>query len=177
MKDVILGAESIGDLRKFSFNQTQIAAARYLLRDIETGEVIETIPEWFHRVASHVVLGSIMYDEEIYDKEPKYIRKTRFVEDVDYKPKNLGSYQVEIIVRKYNELVNHTKHHVTKIVEIIDKKLIKKYEYLYRQYYDFMHDGVFEPNTPTLLNFGTQNRMWECVSSCIRINLEGTIRH
>ena len=57
MKDVILGAESIKDLRKFSFNQTQIAAARYLLRDIKTGEVIETIPEWFHRVASHVVLG------------------------------------------------------------------------------------------------------------------------
>ena len=76
MKDVILGAESIGDLRKFSFNQTQIAAARYLLRDIETGEVIETIPEWFHRVASHVVLGSIMYDDSIYSRE-KVVKKSK----------------------------------------------------------------------------------------------------
>lgn len=155
LKDIINGAESIKNLRKFSFNQTQIAAARYLLRDLETGDIIESIPDWFHRVASHVVLGTIMYDEEIYDKEDKYIRKPKTIDNIDYKPKNLGQYQIQIIVDKYNELVGHMKSNFHSVLKTIDTKLYEKYNYLYKKYYDFMHEGVFEPNTPTLLNFGT----------------------
>ncbi len=154
MKDVILGATSIGELRKFSFNQTQIAAARYLLRNVETGEVIETIPEWFHRVASHVVLGSIMYDEEIYSKEnitSKRKKKTAYGK-IGHP---ISRYKLDIILNKYQELSEHMKYSFLKTLKIITTKLFKKYEYLYRDYYNFMYQGIFEPNTPTLLNAGT----------------------
>jgi ribonucleoside-diphosphate reductase alpha chain len=175
LKDVILGAGSIRDLRKFSFNQTQIAAARYLLRNVETGEITETIPQWFDRVASHVVLGSIMYDEEIYSKEELSKEKyTKRVKDIDGKvvrirTNKLGDFQFKIILEKYNELIKHMKYTLKKTCEIIDKKLIDKYNHLYKQYYDFMYQGIFEPNTPTLLNMGTPSGAG---SACFTIKVD-----
>ncbi len=178
MKDVILGAGSIKDLRKFSFNQTQIAAARYLLRDVKTGDVIETIPEWFHRVASHVVLGSIMYDEEIYSKE-EFNRKKIPENKILKIPTStlIGDFQFKIIIEKYNELNNHMKHSLKKTVDIIGKKLLSKYNYLYKQYYDFMYEGIFEPNTPTLLNMGTPSGAGSaCFTIAVEDNMESIMK-
>jgi ribonucleoside-diphosphate reductase alpha chain len=176
MKDVILGAESIRNLKKFSINQTQIAAARYLLRNIETGDIIETIPEWFHRVASHVVLGSIIYDEEIYSKEELSSNK-RSKRPIICSTKNIGDYQLDIIKRKHTELFSHMKFGFVKTLKIIDEKLIDKYNYLYRQYYDFMYQGIFEPNTPTLLNMGTPSGAGSaCFTIEVKDNMESIMK-
>src|SRR5580765_869498 len=176
MKDV-MNMHHMRELRKYSSNQTSIAASRYLLRDIETGEVIENLHEWRHRVASHVFIGTVMYDEDIYEKDGNYIRKTRFIDDIDYKPKNLTEYQVEIILRKYNELIPHMKTNVHEILKLIDKKLIKKYNYLYKQYFDFMYDGIFQPNTPTLMNMGTPRGAGSaCFTIAINDNMESIMK-
>ena len=100
-------------------------------------------------------LDSIMYDEEIYDKEIKYNRNPPKYINNNHKPRNLGSYQLQIILDKYKELSNQMKWNFEKTLKIIDTQLIRKYKNLYQQYYDFMHEGIFEPNTPTLLNMGT----------------------
>jgi ribonucleoside-diphosphate reductase alpha chain len=168
LKDVILGAGSIRDLRKFSFNQTQIAAARYLLRNVETGEITETIPEWFDRIASHVVLGSIMYDEEIYTKVTrKHTVKEGKIERI--RTNKLGDFQFKIVLDKYNELSSHMKWGIKKTIRIIETKLLTKYQHLYKQYYDFMYQGIFEPNTPTLLNMGTPSGAG---SACFTIKVD-----
>ena len=54
------------ELSDFSVNQIQIAANRYLQRDMETGDITESMTGWFDRVASHVVLGSVVYDPSVY---------------------------------------------------------------------------------------------------------------
>ena len=127
MKDVILGAGSMRELKKFSFNQTQVAAARYLLRDVKTGEIIETIPQWIHRVASHVVLGSVMYDEAIYSKEPVKRKLQRKLDKY-----SIGPFQLDIINRKHHELYDHMKYDLNGTKYIIGNELMEKYQSLYQ---------------------------------------------
>lgn len=65
------------ELSDFTVNQIQIAANRYLQKDMDTGDIVESMTGWFDRVASHVVLGSVVYDPSIYDPKgnSRYINR------------------------------------------------------------------------------------------------------
>jgi ribonucleoside-diphosphate reductase alpha chain len=128
---------------------------------------------WFDRVASHVVLGSVVYDPEVYDKEGKQDKKSfslgesgfSFVHD------SLGT-QLPILERLFDKLNDghhmklDRKEFLLKIVELLHTD---KYQSLYRKYFQYMYQGIFEPNTPTLMNAGTTNG--KC-SACFTLGVE-----
>ena len=146
-----------GELKDFSVNQIQIAANRYLQKDMETGDIIESMTGWFERVASHVVLGSVVYDSDIYKKEGG-IPQWRDSDDsiiLDF----LTESQSFVLKRIYDKLNKEGKmkggwgFFITNIDHLLRTE---KYQKLYHKYFQYMYQGIFEPNTPTLMNAGTK---------------------
>ena len=165
----ILNHNNISHLKKMSSNQTSIAASRYLKRDIKTGKIIESIPQWFRRVASSVVIGSIMHDPQIYTLESN---SATFLNNhsPSYNYKNLNKHQAQLICKTWERLEPHMKYDMDITLEIIDTKLYpEKYKPLEEKYYQLMLNGIFEPNTPTLMNAGTP---MGGLSACFTLGVE-----
>lgn len=149
-----------GELRDFSVNQIQIAANRYLQRDMETGDITESMTGWFDRVASHVVLGSIVYDSDVYKKDggiPEWDTIPESYKSLDLDV--LTETQLSVLRRIYDKLNQEGKmkgnwgFFVTNIDHLLRTD---KYQKLYHKYFQYMYQGIFEPNTPTLMNAGTK---------------------
>jgi len=154
------------ELSDFSVNQIQIAANRYLLKDMQTGEITESMTAWFERVASAVVLGSVVYDESVYDKEGK-----QEVHNLRYDEKELsklgynsfGDIKIMLLFRLWTKLNLEKKMRFGfkefsfKIWDLLypDSSMPDTYLKLSRKYFQYMYQGIFEPNTPTLMNAGT----------------------
>lgn len=169
-----------GELQDFSVNQIQIAANRYLQHDMETGDIIESMTGWFHRVASHVVLGSVVYDPMVYDKEARqkqhdttHIENSYFGKDVvDY----LSHSQVEVLKKIYLKLDSECKMKSDFNIFIMDIDILlgqSKYQNLYRTYFQYMYEGIFEPNTPTLMNAGTSKPL---LHACFVLDIKDTMK-
>lgn len=164
-----------GELQDFTINQIQIAANRYLQRDMKTGDIIESMTGWFDRVASHVVLGSVVHDPQVYDKEGKQpIHK--LPEKIPY-DRAFGPIKIELLYRLYKKLNSEgkMKHEFKEFSYIVwdlaypDHSMDDKYQKLYRKYFQYMYQGIFEPNTPTLMNAGTTSG--KC-SACFTLTVE-----
>lgn len=163
-----------GELDDFSINQIQIAANRYLQRDMETGDIIESMTGWFDRVASHVVLGSVVYDPSIYDKEGRQDVHSNFIYNSDSNDRYLyfEKTQLDVLERIYSKLTLERKMKLSYrdfLIEIERLLRTDKYQQLYRKYFQYMYQGIFEPNTPTLMNAGTTNG--KC-SACFTLGVE-----
>ena len=161
------------ELDHFSVNQIQIAANRYLQRDMETGDITESMTGWFERVASHVVLGSVVYDPEVYDREGKQDEKLYSLGESGFSYVNdiLGGNKLDILERLFFKLNDgHMRLNRKEFfLKIIDLLRTDKYQSLYRKYFNYMYQGIFEPNTPTLMNAGTVNG--KC-SACFTLSVE-----
>jgi ribonucleoside-diphosphate reductase alpha chain len=163
-----------GELSDFSVNQIQIAANRYLQRDMETGDIIESMTGWFDRVASHVVLGSVVYDPSVYvlnSEETKSLNHENMdkIENHDY---GLSETQVDVLYMVWKKLnyEGRMKMYPHQFLEQISFLFgTDKYQSLYRKYFQYMYQGIFEPNTPTLMNAGTTNG--KC-SACFTLGVE-----
>ena len=163
------------ELEDFNINQIQIAANRYLQKDMETGEIIESMTDWFHRVASHVVLGSVVYDPKIYSKEELIgIGKEPFIHHVDLDPIILSDTQKNVLSRLYKKLENNMIYEFNGFLVKVQTLLrTEKYQKLERKYFEYMYQGIFEPNTPTLMNAGTERpRCSACFVLDIDDNME-----
>ena len=159
------------ELSDFSVNQIQIAANRYLQRDMQTGEIIESMTGWFDRVASHVVLGSVVYDPEVYSKEE--IGSHRQRKSYDSFTVNISKTQEEVLSRFYKKSWNHMIYEKQGFLVMIDNLLrTDKYQKLYQAYFKYMYEGIFEPNTPTLMNAGTASG--KC-SACFTLGIDDTM--
>jgi ribonucleoside-diphosphate reductase alpha chain len=180
----IKNGRHLSSLKKYTANQTQIATSRYLLRDLQTGEVRENIDEWFDRVASVVVLGSIIHDPEIYDKEGKqgkfYLLPNEYEKyskelTSDFDSPNIKDYQLKIIIDTYKILHDkgHMKDYLANVVSIIDEELWDKYAELRYIYKGLMLNGVFMPNTPTLMNAGSGSGG---LSACFTLDVEDNMQ-
>ena len=158
-----------GELQDFTINQIQIAANRYLQRDMKTGDIIESMTGWFDRVASAVVLGSVVHDPELYSKEivPK---KSYEVEDYDH---GLSQSEEDILNRLYDKLEPHMIYDRKSFLLKIFYKIKDKYQPLYRKYFQYMYQGIFEPNTPTLMNAGTKVAG---LSACFTLGVEDNMK-
>src|SRR5687768_166848 len=161
-----------GELADFSVNQIQIAANRYLQRDMETGDIVESMTGWFDRVASHVVLGSVVYDPEVYDREGK--NKLPDDHDINY-GSGLSQNQIDVLNRLWYKLRSEGKMKLPRyqFFERVDHLLrTEKYQKLYQTYFQYMYQGIFEPNTPTLMNAGTASG--KC-SACFTLGIDDTM--
>lgn len=177
MQDVMSFAQ-MNNLKKFSTNQTKIAKERYLLKDLNTGEIKETIDEWFSRVAGSVVVGSILHDPKFYSVQPfdednqkLYFGGNELMkneqEKLDFS--NLSDAQVYTISETWQKLQSHMKYGLKQTIELINDEFYEKYQSIENTYFEMMYDGIFEPNTPTLLNAGTSN---DHCSACFTIEVE-----
>jgi ribonucleoside-diphosphate reductase alpha chain len=169
------------ELDHFSVNQIQIAANRYLQRDMKTGDITESMTGWFERVASHVVLGSVVYDPVVYDKDgnqpihdiKEYSERKLF--ELGYK--SFGPIKIDVIFKLYKKLNDEHKMKYDfqefsyKVWDLAypDRTMSDKYQKLYQKYFNYMYQGIFEPNTPTLMNAGTVNG--KC-SACFTLSVE-----
>jgi adenosylcobalamin-dependent ribonucleoside-diphosphate reductase len=156
------------ELDHFSVNQIQIAANRYLQRDMKTGDITESMTGWFERVASHVVLGSVVYDPEVYDKDGNQpIHDTREYNErklFELSYKSFGPIKIDVIFKLYKKLNDEHKMKYDfqvfsyKVWDLAypDRTMSDKYHKLYQKYFQYMYQGIFEPNTPTLMNAGTE---------------------
>lgn len=147
------------ELQDFTVNQIQIAANRYLQKNMETGNIMESMTGWFDRVASHVVLGSVVHDPSVYDKESKQMKRSYSIGESGYSYINdsLGT-QLDVLERLFDKLNDghmklDRKEFLEKIIELLRTD---KYQQLYQKYFNYMYTGFFEPNTPTLMNAGTK---------------------
>lgn len=159
------------ELKDFDVNQIKIAATRYLLRDMETGHVKESMSEWFMRVARAVVLGSVVYDPEVYDKDGDH-----FIEYGLSLNESFTESEFMILERLYLKLNEQGKmkcDYDTYLNTIAHLLTTEKYQTLLKTYYDYMYQGIFEPNTPTLMNAGTVSG--KC-SACFTIAIEDTMK-
>lgn len=162
------------ELKDFDVNQIKIATTRYLLRDMETGKVNESMSEWFMRVARAVVLGSIVYDPVVYDKDN---RQTVVIKS-DYKYINTYFTESEInilerIHRKLDETGSMKFNYKDFLSHVFKLSCTERYQTLLKTYYDYMYQGIFEPNTPTLMNAGTKSG--KC-SACFTIEVHDTMK-
>src|SRR3982750_602346 len=97
-------------------NSAGVFAGRYLLRDVQTGKIIETVPQLFDRVAKHIALVDVMYSSHIYDKTSRYhqkdieidvIRKLYKYYTKEDKNLRLNEHNLEHLYHRFNELKEH----------------------------------------------------------------------
>lgn len=160
-----------GELSDFSVNQIQIAANRYLQRDMETGDITESMTGWFDRVAKHVVLGSVVYDPSIYSKNEVPTKQEYDIKEIGRDPRlSFKSTQLSVLRSLYDKIKDHCKFDYLGFLHVVETALgTDKYQNLYRKYFQYMYQGIFEPNTPTLMNAGTDNG--KC-SACFTLGVE-----
>jgi ribonucleoside-diphosphate reductase alpha chain len=167
--------EELGD---FSVNQIQIAANRYLQRDMETGDIVESMTGWFDRVASHVVLGSVIHDPEVYvrdDSETQSNPPDWKGYDKNYDYGYLTQTQEDLLMRIWEKLNYEGRMKLPPhdfLLKCESLLRTEKYQSLYRKYFQYMYEGIFEPNTPTLMNAGTASG--KC-SACFTLGVDDTM--
>ncbi|MEM1577412.1 MAG: adenosylcobalamin-dependent ribonucleoside-diphosphate reductase [Candidatus Pacearchaeota archaeon] len=173
-KKKILQKENIDEIDKsFSLNGLKILASRYLIKD-EEGKIIESPKQLFQRVALHVGIVDILYDEKFFSKE-KIINKEKIltelnkikklkekIEEYDNKL-SIGKYKLnkwhfEGLLRVYERLLKEGKMKlgIEEVLKIIENGEVNNYEKLIDEYFDLMAKKDFLPNSPTLMNAGTR---------------------
>ena len=172
-KKLLLNKEYLDEFDKsFSLNAIRLLAARYLMKDDE-GMVVESPKELFQRVAMHIVIPDILYDDRIFSRnggEPihvdeefdpsKWENKLGLGYDDkkgDYKVK-WNRYHLERMKNLYDALNREGKMRVSwsKFLEMLAGNLFDSYYDRFMEYYNLMVSKKFMPNSPTLFNAGTR---------------------
>ncbi|MGN6346577.1 MAG: adenosylcobalamin-dependent ribonucleoside-diphosphate reductase, partial [Candidatus Nitrosocosmicus sp.] len=102
-KTLEIPVEQLDDISKknLTINSAGVFVGRYLLHDIETGKVIETMPQLWDRVAKHIALVDVMYSDSIYEKNSNYNQREI---DFDTIIKIYNSYEEEDKNTRLNEI-------------------------------------------------------------------------
>jgi len=180
-KKQVLNKEEIDEVdKKFDVNALRVLASRYLNKD-EERKVIESPKELFERVAIHIVLTSLFFDQKVFQKNGQ-APEHRFEEFEPEKFENkfsigeykLNRYHLEAVKRVYERFSRKREIKVSwpKFLELLKKGYFDKYAEEIKEYYDLMISRLFLPNTPTLANFGGPLGMG---SACFALGVEDSI--
>ncbi|UCC92144.1 MAG: adenosylcobalamin-dependent ribonucleoside-diphosphate reductase, partial [Candidatus Aenigmatarchaeota archaeon] len=147
----------VRDELKLPVNTIKVLKSRYLLKD-EEGNVTESTGELFRRVARHLALVDILYNERVFDKNKgQTVKKVPELEGLPRKAKDTGLNinNVLMLHKAYHRLNlrKHMKVTFSELLEILRNKWdeVKKRE---NEFYGIMTNFEFMPNSPTLMNAG-----------------------
>lgn len=178
-KQQILNKTEIDEVdKRFDINSLRVLASRYLRKDPQ-GKVIESPKELFQRVAIHVTLPSLLYDERVFQKRGKPQPKEK-IEVSKYEGKlRIGEYilnpfHIEALVRMFERFnkKGQMKVPLSQIFEMLMAGEFDNYERELEEYYQVMVDRKFFPNTPALANFGRELGMG---LACFVLDIEDSL--
>lgn len=139
----------ITDDLKLNLNAVKVLESRYLLKNKE-GDVIETPRELFHRVASSISLVEGLYDFKKRNSRKKSQKdKDLMTRKISRKERGFAKFMFDRFVRE-----GSIKGTFEEFVEFLEStpNSVHSYE---REFEDMMVNLEFMPNSPTLMNAGT----------------------
>jgi len=178
-KQQILDKTEIDEVDKsFDINGLRVLASRYLKKDPQ-GKVIESPKQLFQRVATQVVLPSLLYDERVFQKKGKPQPKEK-IDPSKYEGKlrigeyTLNFFHIEALIRMYDRFNRrgYMKLSLSQILEMLAKGEFDVYEGELESYYQIMVERKFFPNTPALANFGRELGMG---LACFVLDIEDSL--
>ncbi|MFH8080826.1 MAG: adenosylcobalamin-dependent ribonucleoside-diphosphate reductase [Candidatus Aenigmatarchaeota archaeon] len=180
-KAAILEKEIIDEVDKqFDVNALRVLKSRYLRKD-ESGKLVEWPKQLFTRVAIHVALPEIIYDEKVFDikGEQKKHEFEKFDID-DYKDElkigkyTLNKYHIEGLKNLYDYMNDHGKMKISwsELYEMIKEGEFNHYEKTIDEFFDLMVSKRFLPNTPALANFGASLGLG---SACFVLDIDDSL--
>ncbi|MAE42530.1 ribonucleoside-diphosphate reductase [Candidatus Woesearchaeota archaeon] len=166
--------------KRFDVNALRVLKSRYLRRD-EKGKLIEDPKQLFTRVAVHLGIPEIFYDEQVYD-----VNSNQNVFEIgDFNPAEYGNkfsigkyklnrYHMEGMRRVYERYNKEKKMKVSwsQFLELLEQGHFKEYEKFVEEYYNLMVERKFMPNTPAIANFGNSLGMG---SACFVLGIEDSM--
>lgn len=180
-KERILNKEEIDDVdKKFDLNALRVLVARYLEKDSK-GKTKESPKDLFKRVAIHVTLPSILYDEKIFDKSAQ--SKENLYEEFNPEQSEgkikigeylLNRYHLKALKRLYDRFNKNKQMKIsfTELIGLIENGKFEEYRNEIKYYFNLMTEKKFLPNTPALANFG---RVLGMGSACFVVPVEDSI--
>lgn len=179
-KKKILEKDQIDEVDKaFDLNALRVLKSRYLRKD-EKGKLIESPKELFIRVATHVGIASLLYDERIYRKEGGEPFPDEPFNPKEYEGKvsigkyKLNEFHLEALKRAYDRLNREGKLKLSwsEFFERLDAGEFAEYEKEIDIFYNLMVSKKFLPNTPALANFGNYLGMG---SACFVLDIDDSL--
>lgn len=163
----LLNAASLDDVAKrFELPCLQVLASRYLLRN-DKNEIREKPSELFHRVATLVALGDLLYDPGLFSaggsheqdvgEARAYLSK---LDGFDGKFRigehALNKYHFRALINHYIDLASRGQMRVSfkALLTSLASREFEKYAERIDEYYALMTSQVFLPNSPTMMNAG-----------------------
>jgi ribonucleoside-diphosphate reductase alpha chain len=146
----VIGVE---DDLKLSVNAVKVLEARYLLKD-DSGKIVETPGQMFHRVARYLALVELLYLPEFYDPERRQpVREPDSVE----RPESLSVWEFDTLRRAYAALAEEGNMKVpfSEIIGAVDVRwdVVEKHT---KEFESVMASREFLPNSPTMMNANTK---------------------
>ncbi|RLG20206.1 ribonucleoside-diphosphate reductase, adenosylcobalamin-dependent [Candidatus Micrarchaeota archaeon] len=179
-KKKILEKEQIDEVDKaFDLNALRVLRSRYLKKD-EKGRLVESPKELFIRVATHVGIPSIFYDERLFRKEAGEPFPEEAFDPKEYAGKvsigkyKLNEFHLEALKRLYDRMNREGKVKLS-WSDFFEKLLAGEfddYEKEIDMFYDLMVSKRFLPNTPALANFGNYLGMG---SACFVLDIDDSL--
>ncbi len=180
-KAKVLDKESIDEIdKRFDLNALRVLKSRYLKKD-ETGRVIESPKELFARIAVHIGLADVLYDNKVFNINGS--EKTHKQDDFDpiknAEKLNIGKYKLnqyhlEALKRVYDRFNRNGQMKVgwNDFLDLIRNKKLDHYEKNIDQYFDVMVNKKFMPNTPAIANFGNRLGLG---SACFVVDIDDSL--
>lgn len=179
-KKKILEKEQIDEVDKaFDLNALRVLKSRYLRKD-EKGRLIESPKELFIRVATHVGLASIFYDDKVFRKEggepfpEESFDPKEYADKVSVGKYKLNEFHLEALKRLYDRMNREGKLKLSwsDFFEKLKSGEFDEYEKEIDTFYNLMVSKRFLPNTPALANFGNYLGMG---SACFVLDIDDSL--